>query len=284
MIKNFLQGKLLKPPLHPALVHFPIGLFGLSLLLDGINAVGQPDAGLARGSLYALSGGILMAFLAAIPGAVDWSAIRTDHPAKKIATTHMVLNLTAVGLNVLSAGIRASQLDIPATPMVPMGLSALAFALILGSGYLGGVLVYDHGMRVGRHRRETPPPATTIKLTSAAEDEFVAVPTAQTLHNQETLRIELDGQVMALVKLDGNYYAIQEFCTHRFGPLSEGSFANGQVECPWHRSCFDLRTGKVTQGPAKVDLKTYEVAVRAGQVWVRARPENTQQEQEREAG
>jgi nitrite reductase/ring-hydroxylating ferredoxin subunit len=57
--------------------------------------------------------------------------------------------------------------------------------------------------------------------------------------------------VLAVVKLDGVFYAFQEFCTHRFGPLSEGSFDGFDVQCPWHNSCFDVRTGKVTNGPAQ---------------------------------
>lgn len=75
---------------------------------------------------------------------------------------------------------------------------------------------------------------------------------------------------MTIANLDDELYAFQEFCTHRFGPLSEGHFHNHEIMCPWHRSCFDVRTGKVTQGPAKVDLKTYQVMVQDGQICVRA--------------
>jgi nitrite reductase/ring-hydroxylating ferredoxin subunit len=39
--------------------------------------------------------------------------------------------------------------------------------------------------------------------------------------------------------------------------------------CPWHRSHFDVQTGKVAQGPAKVDLKTYEASIENGQIQVR---------------
>ena len=82
------------------------------------------------------------------------------------------------------------------------------------------------------------------------------------------MRVEIDGQVIAIVKLDGNFYAFQEFCTHRFGPLSEGDIEGFNVRCPWHNSCFDVRTGKVTQGPAKVDLKTFKMERRDGKICV----------------
>jgi glycine betaine catabolism B len=88
------------------------------------------------------------------------------------------------------------------------------------------------------------------------------------LDDRETLRVEIDGQVLAIVKLDGKFYAFQEFCAHRFGPLSEGDFEGFNVRCPWHNSCFDVRTGKVTNGPAKVDLKTFKVETHDGKICV----------------
>jgi nitrite reductase/ring-hydroxylating ferredoxin subunit len=64
-------------------------------------------------------------------------------------------------------------------------------------------------------------------------------------------------------------YAFQEFCTHRYGPLSEGKLQDRQVICPWHRSCFDIRTGRVLEGPAKVDLKTYSATIRGGKIFIK---------------
>lgn len=83
-----------------------------------------------------------------------------------------------------------------------------------------------------------------------------------------TLRVEIDGQVIAIAKLDGNFYAFQEFCTHRFGLLSGGDFDGFNVQCPWHNSCFDVRTGKVNKGPAKVDLKTFTIETRDGKTGI----------------
>jgi nitrite reductase/ring-hydroxylating ferredoxin subunit len=85
----------------------------------------------------------------------------------------------------------------------------------------------------------------------------------------QTLRVSVDGVVMVVAKSAGQVYAFQEFCTHRFGPLSEGELCGTEVKCPWHGSCFDMRNGKVTHGPAKEDLRAFEVAVRDGKVLVR---------------
>ena len=78
--------------------------------------------------------------------------------------------------------------------------------------------------------------------------------------------------IITIARLDGEFHAFQEFCTHRYGPLSEGILRDGQVQCPWHGSCFDVRTGEVTRGPAKENLKTYEVVVGGGMIQLLCAP------------
>jgi nitrite reductase/ring-hydroxylating ferredoxin subunit/uncharacterized membrane protein len=275
-MKELLEGKPLKHPLHTMLVHFPIALFALSFLLDLASLLWPGAARFVPAAFYSLLFGVLTALLAAIPGFVDYSDIRNDHPAKKTATLHMILNLLAVGIYCISLGLRYGDLDELKTPLAPLILSLVAVSLVSFSGYLGGVLIYDDGVSVGRHRRKTPTPESTLKFSARdATDGFVEVGPAGRLQNGETLRLEINGTAMALAKFEGQFFAVQEFCTHRYGPLSEGRVQNGTVECPWHRSCFELRTGKVTRGPAKVDLKTFAVQVREGKVFV-AVPESPQ--------
>src|SRR5437899_4821701 len=85
-LKDFLEGKPLRHPIHPMLVHFPIGLFLLSFLVDRAS-LACPDApNLLRGSFYAMLLGITTALVAAMPGFVDYSDIRRDHPGKATAT------------------------------------------------------------------------------------------------------------------------------------------------------------------------------------------------------
>src|SRR5438874_12341664 len=89
MLKDFLEGKPLRHPLHPMLVHFPIGLFLLSLLIDLASLAFPSVPNLVRDSFYAMLLGLSMALVAAVPGFVDYTAIRRDHPGKPTATTHM---------------------------------------------------------------------------------------------------------------------------------------------------------------------------------------------------
>jgi nitrite reductase/ring-hydroxylating ferredoxin subunit len=59
--------------------------------------------------------------------------------------------------------------------------------------------------------------------------------------------VQIDGEDVCIVNVEGKYYAIGNVCTHDGGPLADGSLENYQVECPWHGS---VRTGEVTNPPA----------------------------------
>ena len=86
MLKDFLEGKPLRHPVHPMLVHFPIGLFILSLILDLASLAFPSVPNLVRDSFYAMLVGVITALIAAVPGFVDYTDIRSDHPAKR---THL---------------------------------------------------------------------------------------------------------------------------------------------------------------------------------------------------
>lgn len=264
MLKALLQGKPFRHPLHPALVHFPLGLLILSLILDIASYVALASNNLVRASFYAMTMGVAFGILAALAGLVDRSDIRLDHPARKTANIHMTLNLTAIGLFGINLMLRAGQTGLDSTPLPFLLLSLVGVGIILYSGYLGGTMVYDDGIGVGRHRRRTLD-ASIFKR----QDGWFAVCDEQDLKEGETLRVDCDGTIITIARQAGEVYAFQEFCTHRYGPLSEGKLYDHQVECPWHRSCFDIRTGNVVQGPAKVDLKTYSATIQAGKILIR---------------
>ena len=269
-VTNLLEGRPLKHPLHPILVHLPIAFFLVSFLLDiGSYVWGGND--FVRGSWYTMLVALIGAGVASIPGFVDWWDIRKDNPAYKTGLYHMVLNLVAVALYVANIFLRCvNHHDAAETPIMPFIMSIIGVILLSISGYLGGVMVYDDGIGVGRHRRHTDTPADTIKPDVAgAIDGWVSVAAANNLKEKETLRVEVASTVMTIAHNDGHLFAFQEFCTHRFGPLSEGCFKDGRIECPWHGSRFDMRTGQVTQGPAKEPLRVFEVDEREGQIWVK---------------
>ncbi len=70
---------------------------------------------------------------------------------------------------------------------------------------------------------------------------------------------------------DGNFYAINDVCTHENFLLSLGELFDLQVECPQHGSRFNLKTGQVTGLPAVIPTKTYPVTVEGSDVFVEVR-------------
>lgn len=275
-MKSVLEGKPIRHPLHPLLVHFPIGFFALSFLLDLADLLTENYAGLPRASFICILFGLGTGLLAAVPGFVDFTDIRRDHPAKRIAIWHMGLNLTVIFVYAINAGIRYADLPAPQVGMAPFLLSAVGVGILCVSGYLGGLMIFDHGVAVGRHLRRAKTPERTVRfsLNGAAQpsespgDRIISVARLDQLQEGESLRVQLEDFVLAVIKSGGQVYAIQEFCTHRFGPLSEGRYDKETVECPWHGSCFNLRTGQVIHGPAKEPIKTFPVEVRDGNILV----------------
>jgi nitrite reductase/ring-hydroxylating ferredoxin subunit len=72
-----------------------------------------------------------------------------------------------------------------------------------------------------------------------------------------------------LVRRGGRVLAVENWCPHAGGPLSEGKFEGDVVECPWHQSRFCLTDGAPLQGPAAVPLRTFEVQERGGRILIR---------------
>lgn len=73
---------------------------------------------------------------------------------------------------------------------------------------------------------------------------------------------------LALCNVDGDLYAIDDVCTHDYGPLGEGELVDDRIECPRHGALFDVRTGKAVTLPAVYPVDTYPVRVTDGAVEV----------------
>ncbi len=73
--------------------------------------------------------------------------------------------------------------------------------------------------------------------------------------------VEAEGRRIALFNSGGDYFAIDDACTHRGGPLSEGEVEGTVVTCPLHGATFDLTTGNVLGPPAPEAVVSYRVQV-----------------------
>src|SRR5437763_10089527 len=82
-MKTLLEGKPLHHPLHPLLVHFPIGLFFFSFALDIAHLILGSAPALVVGAFYSMAFGIIGALIAALPGLADYSEIRSGHRSEE---------------------------------------------------------------------------------------------------------------------------------------------------------------------------------------------------------
>ena len=132
-----------KHPIHPMLIPLPIGLWILSFICDLIYVIGWGGTGWKDVAIYTMAGGIIGALLAAVPGLIDLFSLAGKR--LRIGVTHMIINLVIVGIYTVSLWLRTKG-----TPDVtlPVVLSAIGIILLLIPGWLGGELVYVHGVAV----------------------------------------------------------------------------------------------------------------------------------------
>jgi uncharacterized membrane protein len=145
------QAKLTGHPLHPALIPFPIALTIMALIFD-ILAGTKGDGKWRRSAKHSLVAGTIGGLLAAPSGTMDWLSLPTQRPAKIYGLIHGVGNLLLLGINGLNIALRnGDKAPSPARRAGEIGLSTLATAMVLITGWLGGQLAYRFGVGV-----ETP--------------------------------------------------------------------------------------------------------------------------------
>lgn len=103
---------------------------------------------------------------------------------------------------------------------------------------------------------------------STEETAFVKVASTSAFDDQSALCLEKNDTAIALFKTDDGFYALNNTCTHRDGPLCEGTLDDYEVECPLHGARFDVRTGEAAAMPAPDDVASYDVRVRGDDIEV----------------
>jgi 3-phenylpropionate/trans-cinnamate dioxygenase ferredoxin component len=99
--------------------------------------------------------------------------------------------------------------------------------------------------------------------------DFVKVAETKDIQPSSMKAVDLEEERVCIVNIEGNYYAIGNVCTHMGGPLNEGTLEGYDVECPWHGSKFDVRTGEPIRPPARQAIPIYEVKVENNNILVR---------------
>ena len=88
------------------------------------------------------------------------------------------------------------------------------------------------------------------------------------LSEGESLAVEIDGEPVAIIRTEGEVFAIRDVCSHAEVPLTEGEVDGYTIECWLHGSCFDVRTGEPTNMPATVPVPVYPVKIEGDDVLV----------------
>lgn len=249
-------------PLHPILVAFPIAFFIGTLVFDAWGYLrDNPD--LWRTGGYLEAAGVVMGLLAAVPGVVDYfSVVPPDSSAKKRATKHGLLNVGMVVLFALVWFYRRSSEE--ASPAV-VGAELVGVVLMGISGWLGGTLV--HRNQIGVDHRYAHAGKWKEQYIESREGA-VEVAGVDDLKVDQMMLVHVRGRRIVVGRTEEGLVAFDDRCTHRGGGLSDGVMICGTVQCPWHGSQFDVRSGAVKAGPAKTPIQTYEIKQEGGKFYL----------------
>jgi nitrite reductase/ring-hydroxylating ferredoxin subunit/uncharacterized membrane protein len=244
------------------LVAFPVGLWVTSFIFDLLGAASHEQQYFATG-WYLMVAGCVGAVLAALPGGIDLLfVIPPRSSAKKRGYIHGALNVVALALFIAEAAYRGG----PATSANSLSLllSLIGVIVLCISGWLGGTLVFRNQIGVD-HRYAG---AGTQKQRTLDSFDRPVCNTGELAEGQMMLA-EIKGERITVGRCSEGMFAFSDHCTHRGGPLSDGALVGCTVQCPWHGSQFDVRTGRVVAGPAEHKIKTYHIEIRAGEVYVK---------------
>ena len=99
--------------------------------------------------------------------------------------------------------------------------------------------------------------------------DFVKVAKTSDIPDPGKQLLELDDHLLVLFHVDGQFYCLDDVCTHDGGPLGEGELCDHAIGCPRHGAKFDIRSGKVLSMPATEATTAHEVRVEGEDVLVR---------------
>ncbi len=105
--------------------------------------------------------------------------------------------------------------------------------------------------------------------------EFAAVAKADEIEEGKVKVVRVGDLPIGLTKVEGEFFAFADVCTHDDGPVAEGELDEYIIECPRHGAKFDIRSGKVKQLPAVTPIPVYAVKVEGDAVLVSKKPITT---------
>lgn len=240
-------------PLHPMLIVYPFafltGAFGF-----GLAGMTSRNRDLTTVSRYLVPAGVAAGILAAVPGLVDYlGSVPPKSSARLRAAQHGLLN--AAGLALFTASVFVGRSN--RRRRLPLLLQGLGTAAMSIAGHLGGTLVYRNQIGVD-HRYAGAGQWQEERVERTDRDDLRRAAGSLDVNQMKLLHAAEERLVVA--RTENGYAAFDDRCTHKGGPLSDGALICGVVQCPWHGSQFDVRTGAVRCGPAEQSLRTFPIA------------------------
>jgi uncharacterized membrane protein len=135
-------------PLHPPLTDATIGAYTAAVVMGFASIIGVAEDGAAHGFWLALVVGLIFTGPTALTGLADWLSIETGTPLWRTATAHMVAMLSATVLFLVAAIVGHGKYAESAVSSGAYVLALIGFVALTTGGWLGGAVVYVHGMRV----------------------------------------------------------------------------------------------------------------------------------------
>ncbi|HUI59863.1 MAG TPA: non-heme iron oxygenase ferredoxin subunit [Steroidobacteraceae bacterium] len=102
-------------------------------------------------------------------------------------------------------------------------------------------------------------------------NDWIRIAACTDLSERATLRATIAGaEEVCLYRINGSYFATSNRCTHGQAALSDGLVLDGGlIECPLHEGTFEIRTGRAVGAPCTVALRTYDIKVEDGSIFLR---------------
>ncbi len=249
-------------PIHPILVCFPLAFYIGTLLFDSLRII-KDDIAFGLTGQYLHSAGIIAAVCAAVPGIIDYKyTVPPRSSAKKRAATHGIVN--TVVLLIFSLALYFKHVE-NFPPFIVISLEFTGVVLTCYAGWLGGTLV--HKNQIGIDVRYAGAGKWQEQYINEDSGRF-EVCDANELQPDQMKLIHAKHKRIVVARTEQGYVAFEDRCTHKGGSLAGGAMICGTVQCPWHGTQFDVKTGEVKAGPGKEKIKTYEVAEDQGKVYL----------------
>lgn len=152
-LKEIVQGKPMGAPSHAMVIHFPVAFYVAALAFDVMSRFGDFAEAAPNAATWLIIGAFAFTILAVITGLVDYLGMAPGSTKRRWATRHMLFQLTAFAFFAVNLAVRYGDRHLRDAKPLWIVLDAVGVAFMLVGQWLGGVLVYELGMRVSTAER-----------------------------------------------------------------------------------------------------------------------------------